>query len=153
MTSRIAGTRGYMAPEYLEHGVVSPKADVYSLGVVLLELVTGKDAEELVGDGVGDPFAALRELAEELDGGGGGAVLQRLEELVDPALPAGSCPQDAVAMMVKLIERCVRRDAAARPSTGEVARRLLKLSGVSAVSWRNSPESPRSSGSGKGLMY
>ncbi|PAN43084.1 hypothetical protein PAHAL_8G209500 [Panicum hallii] len=152
MTSRIAGTRGYIAPEYLEHGVVSPRADVYSLGVVLLELVTGKDAEELVGDGVGDPFAALRELAEELDGGGD-AVLQRLEELVDPALPAGSCPQDAVVMMVRLVERCVRRDAAARPSTGEVARRLLNLSGVSAVSWRNSPESPRSSGSGKGLMY
>ncbi|RLM58837.1 lysM domain receptor-like kinase 4 [Panicum miliaceum] len=152
MTSSIAGTRGYIAPEYLEHGVVSPRADVYSLGVVLLELVTGKDAEELVGDGVGDPFAALRELAEELDGGGD-AVLQRLEELVDPALPAGSCPQDAVVMMVRLVERCVRRDAAARPSTGEVARRLLNLSGVSAVSWRNSPESPRSSGSGKGLMY
>ena len=51
MTSRIAGTRGYMAPEYLEHGVVSPRVDVYSLGVVLLELVTGKDAEELGGGG------------------------------------------------------------------------------------------------------
>jgi serine/threonine protein kinase len=152
MTSRIAGTRGYIAPEYLEHGVVSPKADVYSLGVVLLELVTGKDAEELVGDGVGDPFAALRELVEELDGGGD-AVLQRLEELVDPALPAGSCRQDAAVIMVRLIERCVRRDPAGRPSTGEVAQRLLKLSGVSAVSWQNSPESPRSSGSGKGLMY
>ncbi|XP_062198215.1 lysM domain receptor-like kinase 4 [Phragmites australis] len=152
MTSRIAGTRGYIAPEYLEHGVVSPKADVYSLGVVLLELVTGKDVEELVGAGVGDPFAALRELAEEHDNDGD-AVLQRLEELVDPAMPAGSCPKDAVIMMVKLIERCVRRDAASRPSTGEVAQRLLKLSGVSAVSWQRSPESPRSSGSGKGLIY
>ncbi|CAD6256704.1 unnamed protein product [Miscanthus lutarioriparius] len=153
MTSRIAGTRGYIAPEYLEHGVVSPKADVYSLGVVLLELVTGRDAEELVGDGVGDPFVALRELVEELDGGGG-AVLQRLEELVDPVLPAGSCPQDAVVMVVRLIERCVRQDPARRPTTGAVAQRLLKLSGVSVLSWRNSPESPpRSSGSGKGLMY
>ncbi|XP_062181893.1 lysM domain receptor-like kinase 4 [Phragmites australis] len=133
MTSRIAGTRGYIAPEYLEHGVVSPKADVYSLGVVLLELLTGKDVEELVGDGVGDPFASLRELAEEHDDDGD-AVLQRLEELVDPAMPAGSCPQDAVVVMVRLIERCVRRDAAGRPSTGEVAQRLLQLSGVSAVS-------------------
>jgi interleukin-1 receptor-associated kinase 1 len=152
MTSRIAGTRGYIAPEYLEHDVVSPKADVYSFGVVLLELVTGRDAEELVGDGVGDPFVALRELAEELDGGGD-AVMQRLEELVDPALPAGSCPQDAVVMVVRLVERCVRQDPARRPMTGEVAQCLLKLSGVSVLSWRNSPESPRSSGSGKGLMY
>ncbi|TVU24844.1 hypothetical protein EJB05_27304, partial [Eragrostis curvula] len=151
MTSRIAGTRGYMAPEYLEHGVVSPKADVYSLGVVLLELLTAKGVEELVGDGVGDPFAALRELADQLDGvvedDGDGNVQRRLEELVDPAM--GSCPLDAVVMMVRLIERCVRRDAAGRPSTGEVAQRLLKLSGVSAVGWqssRSSPESPRSPG-------
>ncbi|CAL4992580.1 unnamed protein product [Urochloa decumbens] len=156
MTSTIAGTRGYMAPEYLEHGVVSPKADVYSLGVVMLELVTGKGAEELVGDGVGDPFAALRELVEELDGGGEEGVVLRLEELVDPAMAAGSVPRDGVVVMVRLIERCVRRDAASRPSAGEVARRLLKLSGVAAVGWApNSPEeeSPRSSGSDKGLMY
>nr|CAB3491782.1 unnamed protein product [Digitaria exilis] len=145
MTSRIAGTRGYMAPEYLEHGVVSPKADVYSLGVVMLELLTGKVAEELVGDGVGDPFVALRELADELDGGGD-AVLQRLEELVDPAMPAGSCTVDGVVMMVRLIERCVRREAAARPTAGEVARRLLKMSGVEVVRWGSSPESPRSPG-------
>ncbi|KAF8650957.1 hypothetical protein HU200_063645 [Digitaria exilis] len=143
MTSRIAGTRGYMAPEYLEHGVVSPKADVYSLGVVMLELLTGKVAEELVGDGVGDPFVALRELADELDGGGD-AVLQRLEELVDPAMPAGSCTVDGVVMMVRLIERCVRREAAGRPTAGEVVRRLLKISGVEVVRWGSAPESPRS---------
>ncbi|KAL6842992.1 hypothetical protein ACP4OV_027305 [Aristida adscensionis] len=152
MTSRIAGTRGYMAPEYLQHGVVSPKADVYSLGVVLLELVTGKDAEELVGDGVGDPFHALRALAADHGGDGDGdeggdATQQRLEELLDPAMPAGSCPRDAVVTMVRLIERCVRREAADRPSTGEVAQCLLKLSGVSTVDWRrSSPESPRSPG-------
>ncbi|CAN6381502.1 unnamed protein product [Urochloa humidicola] len=160
MTSTIAGTRGYMAPEYVEHGVVSAKADVYSLGVVMLELVTGKGAEELVGEGVGDPFVSLRELAaaaeeEEEEELAGGVMRRRLEELVDPAMPAGSVPEDAVVVMVRLIERCVRRDAAARPSAGEVARRLLKMSGVSAVGWRrNSPEeSPRSSGSEKGLVY
>ncbi|CAN6195215.1 unnamed protein product [Urochloa humidicola] len=138
MTSQIAGTRGYMAPEYLEHGVVSAKADVYALGVVMLELVsvTGKGAEELVGDdGVGDPFAALRELVAGGGSDGEDVMRRRLEELVDPAmLAAGSCTQDAVLVMVRLIESCVRRDAASRPSAGEVARRLLKLSGVSAVS-------------------
>lgn len=33
---------GYMAPEYLLEGVVSPKADVFSLGKIFMEIVTGQ---------------------------------------------------------------------------------------------------------------
>ncbi|PIA29285.1 hypothetical protein AQUCO_06100061v1 [Aquilegia coerulea] len=38
----IAGTLGYMAPEYLAHGQLTEKADVYSFGVLILEIVTGR---------------------------------------------------------------------------------------------------------------
>ncbi|KAJ1263471.1 hypothetical protein BS78_09G187000 [Paspalum vaginatum] len=41
-TSRIAGTYGYMAPEYALHGIFSAKSDVYSYGVLVLEIVTGR---------------------------------------------------------------------------------------------------------------
>nr|AJP61126.1 SRKp [Arabidopsis halleri] len=41
-TRRIVGTYGYMAPEYAMDGVYSEKSDVFSFGVVILEIVTGK---------------------------------------------------------------------------------------------------------------
>ncbi|XP_037474449.1 cysteine-rich receptor-like protein kinase 6 [Triticum dicoccoides] len=38
--TRAAGTLGYMAPEYAIHGSVSPKIDIFSLGVLVLEIIT-----------------------------------------------------------------------------------------------------------------
>ncbi|KAK9051498.1 hypothetical protein SSX86_028125 [Deinandra increscens subsp. villosa] len=42
-TSHIVGTRGYMAPEYIRHGHFSVKSDVFSFGVLILEMVTGQE--------------------------------------------------------------------------------------------------------------
>ncbi|XP_028100399.1 receptor-like serine/threonine-protein kinase SD1-8 [Camellia sinensis] len=41
-TNRIVGTYGYMAPEYAMEGIISIKSDVFSFGVLLLEIVSGK---------------------------------------------------------------------------------------------------------------
>ncbi|XP_054782840.1 G-type lectin S-receptor-like serine/threonine-protein kinase CES101 [Prosopis cineraria] len=41
-TNRVVGTYGYMAPEYAMNGVVSIKIDVFSFGVLLLEILSGK---------------------------------------------------------------------------------------------------------------
>ncbi|XP_073141229.1 G-type lectin S-receptor-like serine/threonine-protein kinase At1g11300 [Henckelia pumila] len=42
-TKRVVGTHGYMAPEYVLHGRFSEKTDVYSFGVLLLEIISGKE--------------------------------------------------------------------------------------------------------------
>ncbi|CAM0908715.1 unnamed protein product [Alopecurus aequalis] len=42
VTSNPIGTRGYMAPEYLIQGVISNKADIFSLGVIIVEIITGR---------------------------------------------------------------------------------------------------------------
>ncbi|MED6181035.1 Cysteine-rich receptor-like protein kinase 43 [Stylosanthes scabra] len=42
VNTRVAGTNGYMAPEYVMHGQLSAKADVFSYGVLVLELISGQ---------------------------------------------------------------------------------------------------------------
>ncbi|XP_050944592.1 cysteine-rich receptor-like protein kinase 44 isoform X4 [Cucumis melo] len=42
-TQRIVGTYGYMAPEYVFHGQFSPKSDVFSFGVLILEIISGQE--------------------------------------------------------------------------------------------------------------
>ncbi|PKI54265.1 hypothetical protein CRG98_025325 [Punica granatum] len=42
ISTRIAGTHGHMAPEYAMHGYLTEKAEVYSFGIVALEIVSGR---------------------------------------------------------------------------------------------------------------
>ncbi|KAH7662221.1 Non-specific serine/threonine protein kinase protein [Dioscorea alata] len=51
-TNLIAGTYGYMAPEYAMNGHFSTKSDVYSYGVLVLEIVTGEKASGFQGHGI-----------------------------------------------------------------------------------------------------
>lgn len=44
VTTRVMGTQGYCAPEYAMTGQLTLKSDIYSFGVVLLELITGRKA-------------------------------------------------------------------------------------------------------------
>ncbi|OAY83849.1 Cysteine-rich receptor-like protein kinase 3 [Ananas comosus] len=50
LSTGIAGTFGYMAPEYIVHGQLTEKADIYSYGILVLEIVTGRKNNNSVDD-------------------------------------------------------------------------------------------------------
>ncbi|KAB2620436.1 receptor-like protein kinase [Pyrus ussuriensis x Pyrus communis] len=51
LTTRVAGTHGYLAPEYALYGQLTEKSDVYSFGVVILEIMCGRKALDLSSSG------------------------------------------------------------------------------------------------------
>ncbi|GMH29143.1 hypothetical protein Nepgr_030986 [Nepenthes gracilis] len=77
ISTRIAGTVGYMAPEYAMRGYLTDKADVYSFGVVVLEIISGKSNTNYKPKG---EFVYLLDWAYVLQEQG------NLLELVDPSL-------------------------------------------------------------------
>ncbi|XP_048606965.1 cysteine-rich receptor-like protein kinase 40 isoform X2 [Brassica napus] len=104
-TKRIAGTRGYMAPEYLNHGQISAKSDVFSFGVVLLEMISGQRNNSFEGEGIA--LFAWKRWAEG-----------RPEVIIDPLLVKNSSVE-----IIKLIQTgllCVQENATNRPTMSSV---------------------------------
>ncbi|KFK43397.1 hypothetical protein AALP_AA1G120800 [Arabis alpina] len=56
LTTRVAGTHGYLAPEYALYGQLTEKSDVYSFGVVILEIMCGRKALDLSTSGSPNTF-------------------------------------------------------------------------------------------------
>uniref|UniRef100_A0A7N0ZYI0 Uncharacterized protein n=2 Tax=Kalanchoe fedtschenkoi TaxID=63787 RepID=A0A7N0ZYI0_KALFE len=109
VTSQIVGTYGYMAPEYVQHHELSVKLDVYSFGVLLLEVVSGqRNSCFRVGDAEEDltSFAWLS--------WGAGTEL----EIVDPAISDG--PRNEISRCIHIALLCVQENPEARPSMATV---------------------------------
>ncbi|ESQ46313.1 hypothetical protein EUTSA_v10000091mg [Eutrema salsugineum] len=113
LTKHVQGTRGYLAPEYLEHGLVSTKLDVYAFGVVFLEIVTGKEASEL---------------KKEIDEG------VAMEEIL---IRGSFLPEGLVSFVVKLVIDCLKKDHLNRPSMDEIVLSLSKIL-TASKSWESS---------------
>ncbi|KAJ1281658.1 hypothetical protein BS78_04G322400 [Paspalum vaginatum] len=123
---RIEGTRGYMAPELVAGGPPSRRSDVFALGVVLLELLSGQEPVryELVNRGTGEyERTSLIETAEAAAAEGAGEGMRRW---VDRRL-RDSFPVDAAESLTALALRCVAKDPLARPDMAWVAAKVSKL--------------------------
>uniref|UniRef100_A0A0D9WZU4 non-specific serine/threonine protein kinase n=1 Tax=Leersia perrieri TaxID=77586 RepID=A0A0D9WZU4_9ORYZ len=114
-TNRVVGTYGYMAPEYASEGIFSVKSDVFSFGVLLLEIVSGKrnSGHQHYGE-----FVNLLGYAWQLWREGRGC------ELIDPTLMSESNDATAIARCVKVALLCVQDNATDRPTMTDVAAML-----------------------------
>ncbi|CDO98047.1 unnamed protein product [Coffea canephora] len=113
-TKRIVGTYGYMSPEYAIKGIVSMKTDVFSFGVLLLEIVSGRKNNSCYHS---EHPLNLVGMAWELWKEG------RALELMDPMLN-GSCPENEVTRCIQVGLLCVQDRAIDRPSMSDVVSML-----------------------------
>ncbi|KAL7213369.1 hypothetical protein ACSBR2_015983 [Camellia fascicularis] len=109
-TRRVVGTYGYMAPEYAMGGLFSVKSDVFSYGVILLEIISGKRNS---GFYLTEHAQTLLAYAWRLWNEG------KEVEFLDPSL-AGSCPMAEVARCIHIGLLCVQEDPEDRPNMSSV---------------------------------
>lgn len=124
MTRHVVGTKGYMAPEYLEHGLVTPKLDVFAMGVVLLELLSGRDAATTRSDEEkGEDLLLWMSIKTVMEGDN---VRGKLKSFIDPSLQQ-EYPLDLAFSMAQLATNCVAHDLNSRPTMVDVFVTLSKI--------------------------
>ncbi|KAM0942490.1 putative protein kinase RLK-Pelle-LysM family [Dioscorea sansibarensis] len=122
-----------MAPEYLEHGLISPKLDVFAFGVVLLEILSSKEAVSLTEKRGGEEKEQVLLSARIGPLLSGENVQSELRDFIDPCL-RDDYPFDLAYAMAQLAMRCVAHDPSSRPDMTEV---LVTLSAIyhSTLDW------------------
>ncbi|MBA0831360.1 hypothetical protein Goarm_015832, partial [Gossypium armourianum] len=118
LTRHIVGTKGYMAPEYLENGLVSTKLDVYAFGVLLLEVITGKEATAFYSDEHNNLSDRLSNVVENGKEG--------LKHLIEPSM-LENYPAELAVVVVQLINSCLKQNPTARPAMDEIEQSFSRI--------------------------
>ncbi|KAJ6941209.1 hypothetical protein NC651_007104 [Populus alba x Populus x berolinensis] len=124
LPTRLVGTFGYMPPEYAQYGDVSPKVDVYALGVVLYELISAKEAIIKTNDSSAESrglVALFEDVLNQPD------PREELHKVVDPRL-GEDYPVDSVRKMAQLGKACTQENPQLRPSMRSIVVALMTLS-------------------------
>ncbi|TVU30099.1 hypothetical protein EJB05_21706, partial [Eragrostis curvula] len=121
ITRRVAGTYGYMAPEYAVLGHVSTKSDVFSFGVIIMEIVTGRRNSV----SSSETMMAQHLLSYVWDNWTRGTIT----EIVDPTL-CHNCDENVVLKCIHIGLLCVQENPTDRPSMSNV---ILMLVGRSTT--------------------
>ncbi|XP_078148815.1 receptor-like cytoplasmic kinase 185 isoform X1 [Carex rostrata] len=137
VTTRVMGTEGYCAPEYAATGKLTVKSDIYSFGVVILEIVTGRRGyvetqpanEQYLVDWARPMFKDHK----------------KFPKMADPALNK-QFPKRGLFRALAIAAMCLQDDAAKRPEIHEVMTALSYLASQSEASndYYGGPSTPKS---------
>lgn len=135
-TTKVVGTFGYLAPEYLSNGLASSKSDVYAFGVVLFEIISGKEAiVQTEGTTMKNTerrslayimLAALRNIPDSIS-------MSNMKDYIDPNM-LDLYPHDCVFKMGMLAKQCIDEDPIVRPDMKQVVINLSQIL-LSSVEW------------------
>ncbi|XP_062102319.1 lysM domain receptor-like kinase 4 [Humulus lupulus] len=128
LTNHIVGTIGYLAPEYLENGLVSTKLDVYAFGVLLLEMLAGTEVSFL--------YKENRDLSHVYSGVLNNERKESLKQFMDPSMQE-KYPSELVGFVVQIIDLCIKKNPEIRPPIEEVVK-LLSKALSSSLTWESS---------------
>ncbi|CAL9083852.1 unnamed protein product [Musa textilis] len=112
VSTRVMGTFGYLAPEYASSGKLTEKSDVFSFGVMLLELITGRRPIDLTGDMEDSLVEWARPLLARA------LADQNFDELVDPRLENNYDVREMLRMAASAAAS-VRHSARRRPKMSQ----------------------------------
>ncbi|KAF9603437.1 hypothetical protein IFM89_036138 [Coptis chinensis] len=121
-TCSVSQNRGYLAPEYLQHGTISSSTDIFAYGVVLLEVLSGQAPilrDENKGEGtilLSDKIKSILRFDDH----------EELRKWMDTAL-GEDYSFDMAVTLAYLARSCVEEDPSRRPKAGEIVEKLSKL--------------------------
>ncbi|KAH0920741.1 hypothetical protein HID58_020759 [Brassica napus] len=134
--TKVVGTYGYLAPEYLSDGRATSKSDVYAFGVVLFEIISGREAV-IRTEAMGTKNPERRPLASTmlaaLKNSPDSMNMTSLKEFVDPNM-VDLYPHDCLFKIAMLAKQCVDDDPILRPNMKQVVISLSQIL-LSSIEW------------------
>ncbi|XP_050371085.1 probable leucine-rich repeat receptor-like serine/threonine-protein kinase At3g14840 [Argentina anserina] len=115
MTDHVKGTRGYFDPEYYNTGILNKKSDIYSFGIVLLELITGREA--IIRDVEPEPIHIcqwVRPMFKRTE----------IEKILDSRIQGGTYNISSILKAIGIAMKCVSSTAIERPDINVVYMKL-----------------------------
>jgi serine/threonine protein kinase len=114
--TQVKGTIGYLDPEYFSTGQLSTKSDVFSFGVVLLEMITGRMPTDPTIQQCNHSNTSKWVEANIREG--------NINEILDPIIKASNPNLETIWKVLELAMQCIQHESSQRPAMNEVVQEL-----------------------------